>query len=106
MGSAFAGSMTGYTQACGRRREAAGFLLDLVIRNGRIIDGTGAPAAIGDVGVRDGRIAAVGDVGESARETLDAEGQPVPSRHAFFDEILDLARVVGRHEGTSIERRL
>ncbi|MDE0273510.1 MAG: amidohydrolase family protein [Gammaproteobacteria bacterium] len=33
----------------------------------------------------------------------DADGQPVPSRHASVDEILDLARVVGRHEGTSIE---
>ena len=49
-------------------------MLDLKIKNGCIIDGTGAPAATGDVGIRDGRIAAVGEVGESARETLDAEG--------------------------------
>ena len=33
----------------------------------------------------------------------DASGQPVPSRYAEFDEILELARTVGEHEGTSIE---
>lgn len=49
-------------------------MLDLLIKNGRIIDGTGAPAVTGDVGIRDGRIAAVGEVGESAREALDADG--------------------------------
>ncbi len=49
-------------------------MLDVLIKNGRVIDGTGAPAATGDVGIRDGRIAAVGKVGESARETLDADG--------------------------------
>ena len=49
-------------------------MLDVLIKNGRIIDGTGAPAATGDLGIRDGRITAVGEVGEAARETLDAEG--------------------------------
>ena len=33
----------------------------------------------------------------------DALGQPVPSRHAEFNEILELAKTVGEHEGTSIE---
>ncbi len=47
---------------------------DLVIRNGSIIDGTGAAAFVGDVAIDDGRIAAVGtDVGEGRRE-LDATG--------------------------------
>ena len=50
---------------------------DLIIRGGDVIDGTGAPARAADVGVRDGRIAAVGDVdGEAARE-LDATGMAV-----------------------------
>ena len=51
---------------------------DLLIRNGRIIDGTGSPWYSGDVGVRDGRIAAVGSlVGANARQTIDAAGTVV-----------------------------
>ena len=41
-------------------------VLDLLIRDASIVDGTGAPARHGDVGVRDGRIVAVGDVDEQA----------------------------------------
>ena len=33
---------------------------DLVIRNGRIVDGTGSPWYSGDLGIRSGRIAAIG----------------------------------------------
>jgi N-acyl-D-aspartate/D-glutamate deacylase len=53
-------------------------LLDLLIRDAEIVDGTGAPARRGDVGIRDGRIAAVGPTGQiddlTAR-TVDAQGQ-------------------------------
>jgi len=50
-------------------------MLDLLIRNASIVDGTGAPARHGTVGVRDGRIVAVGEVDEPAAKTVDAEGQ-------------------------------
>ncbi|HUE33507.1 MAG TPA: amidohydrolase family protein, partial [Mycobacterium sp.] len=53
-------------------------MLDLLIRDAEIVDGTGAPARHGDVGVRDGRIVAVGPVGqveEPAAKTVDAQGQ-------------------------------
>jgi dihydroorotase/N-acyl-D-amino-acid deacylase len=51
---------------------------DLVIKNGRIIDGTGSPWYAGDLAIRDGRIAAVGPVGDApAKRTLDAAGRVV-----------------------------
>jgi N-acyl-D-aspartate/D-glutamate deacylase len=53
--------------------EAAG-LLDLKIVGGTIVDGTRARRFKGDIGVKDGRIVAVGEVPQAARETLDASG--------------------------------
>ena len=49
-------------------------MLDRVIRGGVVIDGTGAPRRSADVGIRDGRIAAIGKIDEPARETIDADG--------------------------------
>ena len=48
--------------------------VDTIIRGGIVVDGTGAPARHSDVGVRDGRIVAVGDVDASAAVTIDADG--------------------------------
>ena len=49
-------------------------MLDYLIKGGTIVDGTGAARYQGDVGVRNGRIAAVGKVDETARATIDAGG--------------------------------
>jgi N-acyl-D-aspartate/D-glutamate deacylase len=48
--------------------------LDLVIRNGLVIDGSGEPGARGDVGVVEYRILAVGQVDGTGREEIDADG--------------------------------
>src|SRR5262245_18283828 len=47
---------------------------DLLIRGGKLVDGTGAPARTADVAVTDGRIAEVGRVSAAARRSLDADG--------------------------------
>jgi N-acyl-D-aspartate/D-glutamate deacylase len=52
-------------------------MLDTVIRNGLVVDGTGAPGRVADVGIRDGRIVAVGTVTEEAATELDATGMVV-----------------------------
>ena len=52
-------------------------MFDLKIINGLIVDGTGAPGFRGDVAVKDGKIAALGQVEGEARETIDAKGQAV-----------------------------
>ena len=49
--------------------------VDLVIRNATILDGSGGAAFEGDVAVDGGRIAAVGEVGDSGREVIDAAGR-------------------------------
>jgi len=49
-------------------------MLDLVIRGARICDGSGTPAQIGDVGVREGRIAEIGTIGERGEREVDAGG--------------------------------
>ncbi|HEY1809075.1 MAG TPA: D-aminoacylase [Acidobacteriaceae bacterium] len=54
----------------------AGF--DIVITNGHIIDGTGSPWYSGDIGIRGGHIAAIGDLSAAVRKrTIDAHGDVV-----------------------------
>jgi N-acyl-D-aspartate/D-glutamate deacylase len=52
-------------------------MLDELIQGGTVIDGTGAPARLADVGIRDGRVVAVGDIDEPARSVVDATGMMV-----------------------------
>ena len=51
---------------------------DLVITNGHIIDGTGSPWYSGDLGIRDGKIATIGNLSSAPRKrTIDAAGKVV-----------------------------
>jgi N-acyl-D-amino-acid deacylase len=51
---------------------------DLVITNGHIIDGTGSPWYSGDIGIRNGRIAVIGNLSAAERKrTVDAKGKVV-----------------------------
>ena len=48
---------------------------DIIVRNGHIIDGTGSPWYSGDLGIRDGKIAAIGNLSQAAStRTIDAHG--------------------------------
>lgn len=64
-------------------------MYDLIIRNGRIVDGTGLPAFRADIGISAGRIAAIGKLEGPARQTLDAAGKAVApgfiDPHTHFD---------------------
>ena len=63
---------------------------DLLIKNGSIVDGSGNAPFKGDIAVRDGKIAAIGDIADAtATETIDATGQLVTPGwvdiHTHFD---------------------
>jgi N-acyl-D-aspartate/D-glutamate deacylase len=49
-------------------------VLDVRIVGGSVVDGTGAPRRRADIGIRDGRIVAIGDVDDDATRTIDAGG--------------------------------
>src|SRR5205823_12447936 len=51
---------------------------DVVVRNGHVMDGTGSPWYAADIGIRAGKIAAIGRLaGPPARSTIDARGMVV-----------------------------
>ena len=62
---------------------------DLVIRNARIVDGTGAASIEGDLAIAEGRIVAVGGKAPEGRDELDADGRVVAPGfvdiHTHFD---------------------
>lgn len=64
-------------------------MLDLIIRNGTIVDGTGMPGFTGDIGIKDGKIAVTGSILETAAEEIDASGKIVSpgfiDPHTHFD---------------------
>src|SRR5690242_17720490 len=62
---------------------------DLLIKNGRVIDGSGSPAFRADVGVRNGKIVEIGKLRGSAARTIDADGLAVTpgfiDTHCHYD---------------------
>jgi len=69
---------------------------DLIVRHGRIIDGTGNPAFFADVAVKDGRIVSLGRINGEAKNEVDATGMVVAPGfidvHTHADEVAEMPR--------------
>src|SRR3954453_23842183 len=69
--------------------EGTTMAYDLLIKNGRVVDGSGMPAFRGDVGIQNGKIAELGKLSGPAKRTVDAEGRVVSpgfvDNHCHFD---------------------
>jgi cytosine/adenosine deaminase-related metal-dependent hydrolase len=52
---------------------------DLLLKNGRIVDGSGLPSIWGDIGVAGGKIVEVGRLDGPARRVIDVHGQTIGS---------------------------
>src|SRR4249920_664348 len=92
---------------------------DTLIRGGTIVDGTRAPRFVADIGIRDGRIAAIGRLDAAdARNVIDADGSIVApgfvDLHTHYDaqifwdpwltpsSLQGVTSIIGGHCGLSI----
>ena len=82
--------------------------MDLVIRGGTLLDGTAAPARVADVGIEDGRIAAIGKLAANGAE-LDATGLTVAPgfidihSHSDYTLLVDPRAVSAIAQGVTLE---
>jgi N-acyl-D-aspartate/D-glutamate deacylase len=82
---------------------------DLVIRNGTVIDGTGASPVRADVAVHDGRVCEVGDVETNGLTDIDASGLTVAPgfidihSHSDYTLLVDPRAVSAIHQGVTLE---
>ncbi|MGO9992224.1 MAG: N-acyl-D-amino-acid deacylase family protein [Steroidobacteraceae bacterium] len=88
---------------CSRAAESAPRTYDLIIEHGRVVDGTGAPWFAADVGVRAGRVAAIGRLDKAtAKQRIDAGGRIVAP--GFIDMLgqSELTLLVNAHVPSKI----
>ena len=83
-------------------------MIDLAVRNGIVVDGTGADERRADVGIDEGRVVAVGEVPEAESE-LDAAGKVVAPgfidihSHSDFTLLVDPRASSAIHQGVTLE---
>ncbi len=84
-------------------------MFDLLVKDGAIYDGTGAPPYVADLGVQDGRIVAIGKLDEDAVETLDVPGLAISPgfidlhTHSDFSFLLDPTAQSKLTQGCTLE---
>ena len=84
-------------------------MYDILIKNGQIIDGSGAKSKYADVGVRDGKIISIGDIDSKASITLNAEGMVVSPgfidlhTHSDFTLVINGRAESQVHQGVTTE---
>ena len=82
--------------------------IDVAIRNGRVIDGTGRPSIAADLGIAGERIVAIGEVPPAATE-IDASGLDVTPgfvdvhSHSDYTLLVDPRAVSALHQGVTTE---
>ncbi|MBM3533033.1 MAG: amidohydrolase family protein [Alphaproteobacteria bacterium] len=83
--------------------------LSLILRGGTVYDGTGKPAVGADVGIENGRIAAIGRIDAKAEMEIDAKGLAVAPgfidihSHSDYTLLLDPRAVSAVHQGVTLE---
>ena len=83
-------------------------MIDLAVRHGVVVDGTGAVERRADVGIDDGRIVAVGEVPDAEQE-IDAAGKVVTPgfidihSHSDFTLLVDPRAASAVHQGVTLE---
>ena len=91
-------AVTGSPSLLAQAAQEASF--DIVLRGGRVLDGTGNPWFRADVGIRDGRIAAVGDLSNATGDrAIELDGRYIVPGfidiHSHADDDLDAAGDAG-----------
>jgi N-acyl-D-amino-acid deacylase len=85
-------------------------MFETIIENGSIVDGTGRPAFVGDIGIREGIISEIGPLGTAqARERIDASGLTVAPgfidihTHSDFTLLVDGSADSQVYQGVTLE---
>lgn len=78
---------------------------DIIIRGGTVVDGTGAPARVADVGLQGDRVAAVGNLsGAGAGQVIEATGRIVAPGFIDVHSHAELARLGGENQMTGLRQ--
>ncbi|MBT3942573.1 MAG: D-aminoacylase [Chloroflexi bacterium] len=79
-------------------------MFDVVIKNGLVLDGTGAQGYNADIGIRGDRIVAIGEVGDDAKKVIDASGSVVTPGFIDLHAHSDLSFLLDPHADSKLRQ--